>query len=236
MAFRGFGLGIMRRLRGTPIDEADLVIRECRQFMNGGVLFDVGANVGEVSEAMLPHASRIVAIEPDPASFAELERKLGQRVTCVQALVGPEGEQRTFLTNTNASKSSTSVRPGEEPPGHDYFNHTAMKAVSLDALAAQYGMPSLVKVDVEGCEMSVLDSAKAVLAAKPVFIMEFNALCLSNFGRVNPRDAIDRILATFPKVEVITQQGRQLVTDPYVFLMANIIDHGSVDNVVCSWN
>lgn len=236
MAFRGFGLGIMRRLRGTPIDEADLVIRECRQFMNGGVLFDVGANVGEVSEAMLPHASRIVAIEPDPASFAELERKLGQRVTCVQALVGPEGEQRTFLTNTNASKSSTSVRPGEEPPGHDYFNHTAMKAVSLDALAAQYGMPSLVKVDVEGCEMSVLDSAKTVLAAKPVFIMEFNALCLSNFGRVNPRDAIDRILATFPKVEVITQQGRQLVTDPYVFLMANIIDHGSVDNVVCSWN
>ena len=74
-----------------------------------------------------------------------------------------------------------------------------------------------------------------MLAAKPVFIMEFNALCLSNFGRVNPRDAIDRLLATFPKVEVITQRGRQRVTDPYVFLMANIIDNGSVDNVVCSW-
>jgi FkbM family methyltransferase len=203
--------------------------------MNGGGLFDVGANVGEVSEAMLPHASRIVAIEPDPASFAELERKLGQRVTCVQALVGPDGAQRTFLTNTFASKSSTSVTPGDEPPGHDYLTRTAMQAVSLDSLAAQYGMPSLVKIDVEGFEMSVLDSAQAVLAAKPVVIMEFNALCLSNFGRVNPRDAIDRILATFPKVETIIPDGRRPLHDAYTFLKENIIDHGSVDNLVCSW-
>lgn len=236
MAFRGFGFGIMRRLRGTPIDEADLVIRECRKLIHGGVFFDIGANVGEVSEAMLPHASRIVAVEPDRASFAELDRKLGQRVTCVQALVGPEGEQRTFLTNGIASKSSTSVTPGDEPPGHDYFTRTSMQAVSLDTLAARHGMPSLVKIDVEGFEMSVLDSAKSVLAAKPVVVMEFNALCLSNFGRVNPRDAIDRILATFPKVERITSEGREPLTDAYYFLYKNIIEHGSVDNIVCSWS
>jgi len=235
MAFKGFGLGIMRRLRSTPIDESDLVIRECRQLIRGGVFFDVGANIGEVSEAILPLASRIVAIEPDPESFRELNRRLGQRITCVQTLVGPEGAQRTFLTNTFASKSSTSVMPGDEPPGHDYLKRTAMKAVSLDSLAAQHGMPSLVKIDVEGFEISVLDSAQAVLAAKPVVVMEFNSLCLSNFGRVNPRDAIDRILAIFPKVEVITSQGRSPLTDAYHFLKENIIDHGSVDNLVCSW-
>lgn len=236
MAFRGFGLGIMRRLRGAQIDEADLVIRECRKLINGGVFFDIGANVGEVSEALLPNASRIVAIEPDPASFAELNRKLGERVTCVQALVGPDGAQRTFLTNTIASKSSTSVTPGDEPPGHDYLKRTHMQAVSLDTLAARYGLPTLVKIDVEGFEMSVLDSAQAVLNAKPVVVMEFNSLCLSNFGRVNPRDAIDRILATFPKVELVTTQGLQSLTDPYYFLSQNILEHGSVDNLVCSWN
>lgn len=204
--------------------------------MNGGVFFDVGANIGEVSEAMLPLASRIVAIEPDPASFAELNHKLGKRVTCVQALIGPDGAQRTFLTNTIASKSSTSVAPGDEPPGHDYLKRTAMQAVSLDSLATQHGMPSLVKIDVEGFEMSVLDSAHSVLAAKPIVIMEFNSLCLSNFGRVNPRDAIDRILATFPKVETITSDGRRPLTDAYLFLKENIIDHGSVDNIICSWS
>ena len=235
MAFRGFGLGIMRRLRGTPIDEADLVIRECRNLIKGGVFFDVGANIGEVSEAILPLASRVVAIEPDTASFAELQRSLGQRATCIQALVGPDGAQRTFLTNSIASKSSTSVTPGDEPPGHDYLKRTSMQAVSLDSIAAQHGMPTLVKIDVEGFEMSVLDSAKSVLAAKPIVIMEFNTLCLSNFGRVNPRDAIDRIQATFPKVEVISQQGLRPMTDPYVFLSENILEHGAIDNLVCSW-
>ncbi|MDP3494357.1 MAG: hypothetical protein Q8R82_14685 [Hyphomonadaceae bacterium] len=75
--FRGFGFGIAKRLRGTRIDEADMVIRECRKLINGGVFYDVGANVGEVSEALLPLASRVIAIEPEPESFATLSHRLG---------------------------------------------------------------------------------------------------------------------------------------------------------------
>ena len=233
--FRGFGFGIMRRLRGMPLDEAELVIRECRRLIRGGVFFDVGANIGDVSEAMLPLASKVVAIEPEPVSFAKLSERMGSRAACVNALVGPDGAARTFLTNPIASTSSTSVAPGDEPPGHDYLKRTAMNAVSLDAIARQHGMPSLVKIDVEGFEISVLKSASEVLASKPTVVMEFNTLCLSNFGRVNPRDAIDFILATFPKVELITQQGVSRLIDPYNFLSENILRHGSVDNLVCSW-
>ena len=29
--------------------------------------------------------------------------------------------------------------------------------------------------------------------------------------------------------------GRKPLTDPYVFLSENILEHGSVDNLVCSW-
>jgi len=234
--FRGFGLGIMRRIHGTKIDEADLVIRECRQLIRGGVFFDVGANVGTVSEAMLPHASKIVAMEPEPGSYAALVKRLGAHAVCINALIGPEGADRTFLFHSLASTSSTSVTPGDEPVGHDYLKRMPMKAVSLDAVAQQHGLPSLIKIDVEGFELSVLESAKTVLASKPAVVMEFNALCLANFGRVNPRDAIDRILAIFPKVELITQTDRTLVTDPYFFLSENILAHGSVDNLVCTWD
>lgn len=233
--FRGFGLGIAKRLRRARIDEADLVIRECRSLINGGIFYDIGANIGEVSEALLPLANRVVAIEPDPESFSTLSHRLGQRAVCIKALVGPEGAARTFLTNTVASKSSTSVAPGDEPPGHDYLTRTAMTAISLDSIAAQHGMPTLLKIDVEGFEMAVLQSATSVLATRPTVVMEFNTLCLSNFGRVNPRDAIDSIMGIFPKVEVVTQEGRKPLTDPYVFLSENILEHGSVDNIVCSW-
>jgi FkbM family methyltransferase len=233
--FRGFGLGIMRRLRGTPIDESELVIRECKRLIKGGVFFDVGANIGEVSEALLPLASRVVAIEPDPESYAILTQRLGERAICVPALIGPDGAQRTFLTNTIASKSSTSVAPGEEPPGHDYLKRSTMHSVSLDTIAAKHGMPNLVKIDVEGFEMAVLQSASNILASRPTVVMEFNTLCLSNFGRVNPRAAIDTLMSIFPKIEVITQEGRKLLDDPYVFLSENILQRGALDNLVCSW-
>jgi FkbM family methyltransferase len=233
--FRGFGLGLVRRLRGIQPDEADLVIRECKRLIGGGVFFDIGANIGRVSEAVAPLASRVVAVEPDPAIFQQLSARLGGRATCVKALVGADGAERTFLSNRLSSASSTSVAPEHDFEGHDYLDRSTMQAVSLDRLAREHGMPGLIKIDVEGGELSVLDSGKDVLTTHPVVVMEFNSLCLANFGRVNPRDAIDRILALFPAVEVITAEGRSRVTDPYDFLSQNILAHGSVDNLVCSW-
>jgi FkbM family methyltransferase len=234
--FRGFGLGVMRRLRGGAPDEADLVIRECTQLVKGGVFFDIGANVGLVSEAVAPHAARVVAIEPDPGTFSKLSSRLDGRATCVNALVGAEGAERTFLFNTIASASSTSVAPEHDVQGHDYLRRSTMRAVSLDRLGREHGTPNLIKIDVEGSELSVLESGMNVLATHPVVVMEFNALCLANFGRINPRDAIDRILAMFPRVEAITAKGRSRVTDPYYFLSQNILAHRSVDNLVCSWS
>jgi FkbM family methyltransferase len=233
--FRGFGLGIVRRLRGTRPDETQLVIRECKRLIQGGVFFDIGANIGRISQAVLPHAGRIVAVEPDPRTFAELSRRLGKRVTCVEALVGPDGAERTFLFNKIASSSSTSVAPEHNPIGHDELVRSTMRAVSLDRLAREHGRPDLIKIDVEGAELTVLESGKEVLASRPIVVMEFNTLCLAQFGRINPRDAIERILGMFPKVEVITAGGRSVVTDPYYFLSENILSHGALDNLVCSW-
>jgi FkbM family methyltransferase len=234
--FRGFGLGIMRRLRGTPPAETELVIRECRQLIRGGVFFDIGANVGRVSEAVLPLASRVVAVEPDPKTFAELSTRLGDQAICVEALVGPEGAERTFLLNTIASSSSTSVAPGKDPPGHDELVRSTMQAISLDRLAREHGRPDLIKIDVEGCELAVLESGRDLLASRPVVVMEFNTLCLSVFGGVNPYDAISHILRVFPKVEIITPEGRTRVTDAYGFLSENILTRGALDNLVCSWD
>jgi FkbM family methyltransferase len=232
--FRGFGLGIMRRLR-KPFDETELVIRECKALIQGGVFLDIGANVGRVSEAVLPLAKRVVAVEPDPKVFEQLQVRLGARATCVKALVGPEGEARTFLYNTIASSSSTSVPVGTEPPGHEYLVRSPMTSVSLDALVREHGRPDLIKIDVEGAELGVLESGREVLAARPVVVMEFNTLCLAEFGKINPREAIERILHMFPKVEVITPEGRTRVTDGYVFLSQNMLHHSALDNLVCSW-
>jgi FkbM family methyltransferase len=234
--FRGFGLGIMRRLRGTPPDETALVIRECKRLIRGGVFLDIGANVGKVSEAVLPNASKIVAVEPDPKTFAILVANLGQKIQCVEALVGPDGAERTFLFNTISSGSSTSVAPGEDPPEHAELVRSTMRSRSLDSLTREYGRPDLIKIDVEGGEMTVLESGKETLAGKPIVVMEFNTLCLSVFGRINPLEAIERVLHIFPKVEVILPEGPKPVTDAYGFISENLLQRRALDNLICSWD
>jgi FkbM family methyltransferase len=232
--FRGFGLGLVRRLRRAPPPEAELVIRECRRLAAGAAFWDIGANVGDVSAAMLGHAASILAVEPDADVFAALSARLEGRATCVRALVGPEGEARTFLRSAGSSASSTSVRPGDEPP-HPSLTPELMRAVSLDRLARDHGFPDVLKIDVEGYEIAVLDSGPEVLARRPRVILEFNAVCLSNFGRVNPRDAIERLLAIFPRLERITPGGREPVTDPVVFVHDNMLKRGALDNLVGGW-
>jgi FkbM family methyltransferase len=185
---------------------------------------------------VLPLAKRVVAVEPDPKVFEQLQARLGARATCVKALVGPEGEARTFLYNTIASSSSTSVPAGTEPPGHEYLIRSPMTSVSLDALVREHGRPDLIKIDVEGAELNVLQSGREVLATKPLVLMEFNTLCLSEYGKINPREAIERILNIFPKVEVILPEGRERVTDGYYFLYKNVLERHALDNLLCSWD
>jgi FkbM family methyltransferase len=120
--------------------------RECRQLIRDGVFFDIGANIGRVFRS--PHAKRIVAIEPDPKTFAELSTRLGDCAS-VEALAGPEGGERTFLFNTIASSSSTSVAQGDEPSGHDELVRSTMRAIRLDRLAHEHGQPDLIKIDVD---------------------------------------------------------------------------------------
>jgi hypothetical protein len=59
----------------------------------------------------------------------------------------------------------------------------------------------------------VLESGKDVLAKQRLVVMEFNTLCLSVFGRINPCDAIS-----------------------HGFLSENILARGALDNLVCSWD
>jgi precorrin-6B methylase 2 len=47
--------------------ECDPVILQCQRLIGGGVFYDIGANIGVVSEALVGHAGRIVAVEADRA-------------------------------------------------------------------------------------------------------------------------------------------------------------------------
>ena len=117
------------------------------------LILDVGANIGLAAlyfRARYPSAE-IVAIEPDPETFAKLERNVA-------------GDPRIRPVNAAAA-----AEPGEvllfRPPGYsiasslrrsdDRGAYARVRAETLDRLCSELGLAriDLVKIDVEGAEL-----------------------------------------------------------------------------------
>ena len=126
-------------------------------------IVDLGANVGVAAawfRVRYPEA-RIVAVEPDPATFAKLARNIGgdPAVTLVHAAVGREsGEVALSRAPGYSVASSVAVRPP------DAAETVRVPAVTLDEVCAEAAIEriDLLKLDVEGAELDVVEGCQAL--------------------------------------------------------------------------
>jgi FkbM family methyltransferase len=118
----------------------------------GALAFDVGANVGHVSEPLLRIGARVVAIEPQPECLAELRARCGghRGFTALQAVVGAApGTATLYLRRHHAASSLRRDWLGEPVGTLD------VQVRTLAGLIERYGIPAYCKVDVEGTEEAV---------------------------------------------------------------------------------
>jgi FkbM family methyltransferase len=137
----------------------------------GDLAFDVGANTGQSARAMLAgRFSRVVACEPAIESFTSLAREHGAdpRVTLLHTAVGETDGELELSVCPHAIANGHLLSPaliGRSP--HPFFRdeqgRRTVPCVTLDTLAARYGMPGLVKVDTEGSEVLVLRGARSLM-------------------------------------------------------------------------
>lgn len=126
----------------------------------GAVVFDVGAHAGYYTMLFSGRAGgsgRVVAVEPLPGNLDNLRRHVSanrlRNVSVVAAAAGAEVGRSGFR---------------EESTG--YMGHLAddgrlaVDVVTLDDLAGRFGLPQVMKIDVEGGEAAVLAGAARVLA------------------------------------------------------------------------
>lgn len=147
-----------------------------------GWFFDVGANVGlytwEVRK-VCPNRN-ILAFEPDPENIKLLEKTLRganlQNVEiCKCALSNQLAEVSFFQDNLT---SATGCVAGKDKPWiEQYLNGSAneirVKTETLDSIVRKDRTPILIKIDVEGHEIEVLQGARNTLSeAKPLMIIE----------------------------------------------------------------
>ncbi|HEV7587762.1 MAG TPA: FkbM family methyltransferase [Longimicrobium sp.] len=118
----------------------------------GALVFDLGANVGDVAEPLARVGARVVAVEPQPECLAELRARCGAYpgFVALPAVVGRAAGVATLYLR--AHHASSSLR-------RDWFRDAVgtldVPMVTLADLIARYGVPAYCKVDVEGSEEEV---------------------------------------------------------------------------------
>jgi FkbM family methyltransferase len=126
--------------------------------------FDIGANIGDRSEALLASGvGRVVAFEPNPIVAPEIRARCGHdsRWTMIEVAIGRCATSRPFYL-AGPTSSMERAWAGESVP------EIKVPVLSLESAVAMWGVPDYCKIDVEGWELEVLSSL-----AQPIPILSF---------------------------------------------------------------
>ncbi|MDQ6810632.1 MAG: FkbM family methyltransferase [Actinomycetota bacterium] len=138
-----------------------------------GTYVDVGTNRGQVLREALRVAPRghHVAFEPIPALAAQLRSAFPQ-VDCRELALGARAEVAQFCHYTRLDGWSGLRERPEISHERGRPEQISVQVSTVDSELAGLA-PSVVKIDVEGAELAVLEGARAVLScARPLVILE----------------------------------------------------------------
>jgi FkbM family methyltransferase len=160
----------------------------------GGRIFDLGAHQGLVALMLsryVGHEGTVLAVEANghnaAAAQKNMEINVANNCTVLHGAVAKISGKITFNESLNGSIDN----------GTGDWGKVEVNAFSIDDLAARYGMPNLLFIDIEGYECQALEGASRTLATRPdAFIEVHLGKAIERFG-----GSTDRVLSFFPAPE-----------------------------------
>lgn len=156
----------------------------------GTTMFDVGANIGLMAVPVLRHCDdcRVVSFEPSANVLPALRRTIsgspfGSRWQLVEQAVGASEGTASFAMSSQAESLFDGFRNTHRASASA---NVTVQVTTLDAAWRSLGGPdvSLIKCDVEGADLDVLEGAQVCLAETGAAVLiEWNATNLAAYDR-----------------------------------------------------
>lgn len=178
-------------LRDGGIWEVETASFLHRWLRPGMTVVDAGAHVGYytlLASSQVGPAGRVIAFEPHPVLGEVLRRNVqrarGANVTVVPQALGRAAGTAHLVLHTSDNYGASSLRPDDSTA---HRPRVPVQVTTLDEHLARAGGPrvDVLKLDVEGAELDVIDGARRTLAANPgiMLVVEFLRENAQRFGR-----------------------------------------------------
>lgn len=159
------------------LDELDSLSRFLDLFpSSSGIALDIGANLGNHSIRLFSKRfERVICFEPNPKIFKLLSINTEDihNIEIRNFGLSNKSECVNFKLNKTNWGSSSIVNPSDEIKPADFIT---IDVKSLDEVLTEVDSPiSLIKIDVEGHEINVLNGAlRTIRRDKPIIVFEEN--------------------------------------------------------------
>jgi FkbM family methyltransferase len=169
---------------GYALGTSEPLIQEvfAEHVRSGGVVWDIGANIGFYSliASRLVGDGRVVAFEPLPSNQDAIRRNLALNEISNVELVGvalgdQEGRAELEIhASPTWAKLDTSADTGFQQAS-DVSGRLEVQVSTIDSQLGHLSAPDLVKMDIEGAEVAALRGASTLLSEhRPILICEFH--------------------------------------------------------------
>ena len=184
---------------------------------HGDNFWDIGANIGYftlLAAAALHNTGQVIAFEPGQTAFRSLQENIGlnhfNNITSVNLAASDcAGEAKLYLASEIADTGANLYQGGT-----DRMQFEIIQTIPLDSFLSQERLspPHLVKVDVEGAELAVLQGAINILSEfSPLLLLEMEEKNLRLAG--TDKAAIQDWLSPLGYRGAFLHKGRWIVTD-----------------------
>jgi FkbM family methyltransferase len=202
--------------------EEEFVTRLIDCLRQGDVVYDIGANIGMVTLLVAGRAAQagkklaIHAFEPEPRNFDHLKRNAALNnfgtVTCHRiALASKDATGQLFIDGEAGTGTHSIV-------SQDAHGRTSIPIELRNGAAFAREInapPTVVKIDVEGAEMEVLEGLRPLLESKQIreILIEVHPESLKASGA--GADAVERMLLPLGYKRVWSQHRGEEVHEHY---------------------